>query len=412
MRALALALFATGCGRLAFDPRGDGAGSDSRSDDGAADAFDACAIRQIGLGERHVCAVRGDGAIYCAGDNATAQLGTGAVSGPISTPVLATAFSATPPSSVVSVHPGIDFTCMLDAAGAAHCIGDNGNRQLGAVTGPTTNPSPVTVPVPPLRALSVGKAFGCGITTGDTIYCWGDADEGQAGNDTQANVHSPESVSGLTGMQLSSLATGSDHVCVLAGGARISCWGSGTLARLGYTPSETCPLATAGTIPCQDNPVDLGISTAARVVAGHEHTCMLTTSDQVECWGSNDNSQVGAPVSTQETRTLVANLSGAGAVVAGRHHNCALVPSSGVVACWGSSNFWELGSDTVDQASAIVVPLSRKAVAVATHPLARFTCAILDDGTAECWGANDFGQLGRGTMTTRELPGPFPVPCD
>src|SRR4051812_24628068 len=33
-------------------------------------------------------------------------------------------------------------------------------------------------------------------------------------------------------------------------------------------------------------------------------------------------------------------------------------------------------------------------------------CAILDDGTAQCWGFNNVGQLGDGTFTTRTSPVP------
>src|SRR5262245_4124178 len=34
------------------------------------------------------------------------------------------------------------------------------------------------------------------------------------------------------------------------------------------------------------------------------------------------------------------------------------------------------------------------------------TCAILDDGTVDCWGDNRFGQLGDGTTTPRLTPVP------
>src|SRR5256885_13936407 len=34
------------------------------------------------------------------------------------------------------------------------------------------------------------------------------------------------------------------------------------------------------------------------------------------------------------------------------------------------------------------------------------TCAVLDDGTVQCWGRNNFGQLGDGSLTTRLSPVP------
>src|SRR5947207_14424753 len=32
------------------------------------------------------------------------------------------------------------------------------------------------------------------------------------------------------------------------------------------------------------------------------------------------------------------------------------------------------------------------------------TCAVLDDGTVQCWGRNNYGQLGDGTLITRLTP--------
>ena len=32
------------------------------------------------------------------------------------------------------------------------------------------------------------------------------------------------------------------------------------------------------------------------------------------------------------------------------------------------------------------------------------SCALLDDGTARCWGGNEYGQLGDGTTTPRSEP--------
>jgi alpha-tubulin suppressor-like RCC1 family protein len=209
-----------------------------------------------------------------------------------------------------------------------------------------------------------------------------------------------------------SVSTGTDHVCAGLGSGAVACWGDGGLFRLGYTATDTCPGASAGPIMCQTTPVTVPGVAAVAVASGHEHTCALGSDMTVYCWGSNDQGQAGAVASTQEPITNIANISGVTAIAAGRHHNCALIGSSGIIGCWGSSTNLELGSMTGDHFSAIVVPLPRPARSVVAHAMGRTTCALLDDGTASCWGANDFGQLGRGTMTTRELPAPFVVPCD
>jgi len=47
--------------------------------------------------------------------------------------------------------------------------------------------------------------------------------------------------------------------------------------------------------------------------------------------------------------------------------------------------------------------MSRSAVAVSAHE-GNHTCALLSDATVACWGFNDFGQLGDGTITARFVP--------
>jgi alpha-tubulin suppressor-like RCC1 family protein len=42
---------------------------------------------------------------------------------------------------------------------------------------------------------------------------------------------------------------------------------------------------------------------------------------------------------------------------------------------------------------------------IAVSPAAH-ACAELTDGSVECWGENDSGQLGDGTTTRRALPTP------
>jgi hypothetical protein len=402
-RLLAVALVVGACGRISFDPRDDAGAGDVVG----ADTLDSCAIRQLAVGERHVCALRGDGAIYCAGDNAEGQLGTGILSAAQPVAVRATELSDFP---VASVHAGRQFTCVRDTAGMLFCLGDNGNRELGTLAVSASTPTRVAAVVPALRSVSLGNTHGCGITAANEVYCWGDSDEGQGGTGVAPGSHSPELVASLTAQVPVSVSAGTDHVCAIIAGNNIACWGSGTLFRLGYNASQTCDMATAGPIPCQMQPNDLQLDFAAAVTAGHEHSCMITTFGDVRCWGSNDQGQGGAAPSTMQGLTVVPAISSPSALVTGRHHTCAIV--GGVVSCWGSSNLYQLGSAIADSFTPVAVTLSAPAVALATNPLGRTTCALLDDGTVTCWGANDFGQLGRGTMSTRELPAPFVVPCD
>ncbi len=60
--------------------------------------------------------------------------------------------------------------------------------------------------------------------------------------------------------------------------------------------------------------------------AGGDHTCGVTSTGTVECWGRDEDGQSSSPSGTFAT------------VSAGRNHTCG-VTTSGSVECWGSDEF-------------------------------------------------------------------------
>jgi alpha-tubulin suppressor-like RCC1 family protein len=353
-----------------------------------------------------------DGAVFCAGDNAEGQLGTGATSGGLGWGVVGGVLWSL--GIAKSVHTGRQFTCVRDVNGRLFCLGDNADLQLGASTPGMVSATHVANGAPPMSPnVSLGNAFGCGVSLDDHLWCWGDGDEGQAGTALQPDSHLPQVIGTINNAGLYSLSAGTDHACSGYLTNRLVCWGAGTLFRLGYNPTNTCTMATAGSIPCQTQPIDLMQTVFAGVSAGHEHSCATTTFGDVRCWGSNDRSQLGEPPSTMGGLTVIPGITSAVEVAAGRHFNCAR-DAMGRVFCWGAADLLQLGRGVggFESATPLEVVLPHPANAIVTHPMGEVACALLDDGTASCWGANDFGQLGRGASSTEELPGPFTVPCD
>jgi alpha-tubulin suppressor-like RCC1 family protein len=90
------------------------------------------------------------------------------------------------------------------------------------------------------------------------------------------------------------------------------------------------------------------------------------------------------------------------AISGGGQHTCAL-PGDGTAKCWGLNDFGQLGDGTTTEHHTPVA-VSGLTDAVSISAGTSHSCALLNDGTAKCWGWNGFGQLGDGTNVERHTP--------
>lgn len=144
-----------------------------------------------------------------------------------------------------------------------------------------------------------------------------------------------------------------------------------------------------------------------KISTGYYHTCGIDYSGAILCWGDNTYGQLGVdPSIAAESRiaTLVSGFtSGSIEVAAGQHHTCALTGSGGVK-CWGRNNYGQLGDGTTVSKSAPVDVLGLTSGVVHIATSANHTCAVLGSGGVKCWGDNYYGQLGNGTQTNQSSP--------
>ena len=83
-------------------------------------------------------------------------------------------------------------------------------------------------------------------------------------------------------------------------------------------------------------------------------------------------------------------------------HTCALL-SNGTIQCWGKGSHGQLGNGlTTDQSTPVSVSNITNATAVSAGE--RHTCALLSDGTIQCWGKGSAGQLGNGSRSASSTP--------
>jgi alpha-tubulin suppressor-like RCC1 family protein len=142
-----------------------------------------------------------------------------------------------------------------------------------------------------------------------------------------------------------------------------------------------------------------GLTTgAAGVTAGGYHTCALLSSGGVKCWGYNKYGQLGdGSKNDRKTPGQVSGLlSGTVSVSAGGYHTCAL-SNSASVSCWGVNSSGQLGDGTNDNRVAPnpVEGLFAGADSISAGYL--HTCAAMLSGGGVCWGDNSVGQLGDGS---------------
>jgi alpha-tubulin suppressor-like RCC1 family protein len=201
------------------------------------------------------------------------------------------------------------------------------------------------------------------------------------------------------------LAAGAAHSCALLSGGTVRCWGLNSSGQLGN-----------GTAVSSSTPVvATGLTAVTHLAAGDKFSCAVTAA-RVKCWGLNTNGQlgngslVGKTVPTQVMATPTAALSGVSRVAAGTAFACALNSPgvNGTVRCWGANNTGQLGDGTVLQRPRPVV-----VKATATTGLKGVTaiaaggssaCALLTNGAVRCWGLNTSGQLGNNTLVSSKFP--------
>ena len=278
-------------------------------------------------------------------------------------------------------------------------------------------PAPSPVAASDIIAISAGTAHTCAVTGAGGIKCWGSNTFGTLGDGTQSNPFQPTPVN-VVGLSsgASAVAAGGSHTCALGDepvpgtGGGVKCWGNNLLGSLGTTTQELCGSSPT---PCSTVPVDVsGLSNGvAAITAGSAHTCALTTTGGVQCWGWGNDGQLGNGKNSSSIIPVdVVGLdSGVVAIAAGHRHTCAITVETSVK-CWGNNQDGQLGDGTTTQRT---TPVDVCADAACMGPLSDMvgvsagdfhTCALAAGGDVLCWGFGGLGQLGDGTTGTRATP--------
>jgi hypothetical protein len=185
------------------------------------------------------------------------------------------------------------------------------------------------------------------------------------------------------------ITPGERHSCGVLDDGTARCWGDNAYGRLGNSTTgdhSNVPVTVAG------------LTDAVAITAGERHSCALLDDGTARCWGDNTGGQLGNGTTGGHSNVpvTVAGLTDSLEIAPGSLHSCAAL-DDGTARCWGRNLHGQLGNGTTGGDSNVPVTVAGLTDAVTITAGSFHSCAVLDDGTARCWGNNSYGRLGNGT---------------
>ena len=245
-------------------------------------------FQSISAGDTHACAVTSAGAAWCWGSNAGGKLGLGRAGG-----------GRTAPAAVAghlvfrAVSAGYYHSCGVTRDGKVYCWGRNDQGEVGSALR-TGSPAPVRVAGEAAFRLVQAAAqfdYSCAMDANGAAWCWGADCFNQLGVDslteqcgTPPMPCSTKPAPVRTGGAVQSVGAAFSHSCALTAAGAVLCWGDNNDGQLGNGNSGDRAV-TPGAV--------VGGQTYRALSVGRELTCAITTQGIPQCWGLNDSGQLG-----------------------------------------------------------------------------------------------------------------------
>ena len=351
-------------------------------------------VVELRTGFAHACVRLDDGRIACWGQDSAFQLGVP----PTLNTSVTRAVIVPGITNAAQLALGLTHTCVRAIDGSVSCFGDNSEGQLGlpsatGVTNPTVVPS-----INDAVEVVASQSQTCVRRGSGQIVCFGDDFQGQIGDGLPGNPSTPVTVRGIANAV--GIGLSGSTACAVLADTTAQCWGGNDSGQLGDGTTRDRP--SPG--PVLDGSAPLtGI---AQIAGGYRHNCVRMIDGTVRCWGNDSLHSLGDGGNTNSAVPIrVAGITAVRQIVAGGWHTCALRDVDGSVWCWGGNQFGELGEGTIADETGVV---QVRGISGATQIAAGegHTCALLSDGTVWCWGADIRGQLGDGATANHRA---FPV---
>ncbi len=212
-----------------------------------------------------------------------------------------------------------------------------------------------------------------------------------------------------------SVAIGAAHACAVMDDGTARCWGLDVFGQVGDGGKDyIVPRPSAV----------MGLTGVRSIAVGHDYTCALGADGAISCWGLNLSGEIGngcalcgaSGTAAQQEEVLmplaVTGLGGpAAALIASTDYaddigySCAVLQAGGVQ-CWGANALGLVDRSDVIGIPPTAVPGVTSAVAVTAAESS--ACALLADGTVACWGLGPLGQPGKSAEADSATAVPVP----
>ena len=321
-----------------------------------------------------------------------------------------------------SVAVGGSNTCAL-SNNKLYCWGANEGGQLGSPATNTASSTPTLIAGLPTGTIQ-GYALGsggqggtvCALVAGN-VWCWGNGSNGQLGNGLGTDSSVPVQVTAPWTGTITSIAVGWAQACALTSLGEVWCWGyilsyvstnslvpirvnlPANAVSIAVDGQRTTALLADGSLWLwagdalyndANSPAQIPAPSGNPIISSLTAGCILTSTNAVECWQSD----------SAGNWTTYSGFNGPVASLSGKDGNqaCALL-SDGTVECFGSGD--SLGEVATTALSPNLVPGLGDVTQLAASN--DHSCALVGN-SLYCWGKNGFGELGNGNTANSVTP--------
>lgn len=305
----------------------DGTASVSNRPVGVQGMTDAVAVS---AGRFHALALSGNGSVWAWGNNINGALGNGSRRDS----ALPQLIPALPAMSAIAGGNG--FSLAVEQSGSVWSWGYNGEGQLGKGQAGISQLTPEKLTT--ISAVSQLSAYlhVLAVRQDGSVWAWGRNNYGQLGDGTTTNRGMPARITSLTN-QVISVAAGGFHSLALDSSGDVWAWGYNWDGQLGD-----------GTTADQHTPVRVvGLGDVVAISAGENSSYAITRDGRLWAWGWNREGQLGTG-SVDSYSSLARPIEGLAGFqgVAGGFGSALALRSDGTVWAWGRNFEGQLGDAT------------------------------------------------------------------